>query len=127
MEIRKQAGIAALINILSLSEDSETVKHCIRALSILSIDGENRESIQNGGLLPVIQCLRSKDVETRRSAMGCLINLSINPTTKEQIRILGGMPEIVKCLSSTDVETVRYSLRTLCNLSFNGKKRMVFI
>jgi hypothetical protein len=38
-EIRKQGGIGALINTLSLTDDAETVKHCIRALSILSIDG----------------------------------------------------------------------------------------
>ncbi len=88
------------------------------------------------GIKAITDCLTSTDMETKRSAVGALINLSVNGSqrstiikltilklakNKVEIRNEGGLSLLVQCLLSTDTETRRYSLRAIYNLAINGK------
>ena len=82
---------------------------------------ENRLAISRAnGVKDVVACLSSADEETRRSAVGCLINLSLSAPQKLEVKQAGGVKSLVQCLSSTDVETVRYTARALSNLCTVG-------
>ena len=64
--------------------------------------------------------MNSSDVETRRSAVGSLINISVNAKNKAEIRTEGGITPLIQCLNSTDSETRRYALRAIYNVTING-------
>jgi hypothetical protein len=79
---------------------------------------ENKVEIRlQGGLQPIIDCLASNDIKTKRDALRTICNLSINLENKIQIRPLGGVRLILSCLQTDDIETKRYALASLINLS----------
>ena len=111
----------------------EMRREAIKAICVLSIDDENEvEFCKLGALNPIIDCVDSTDVETQRSALSALCNLSVNGTiifkyinllsdnNKKEIREIGGLRPIINSLKSKDQRVVREAARALRNLSFNG-------
>jgi hypothetical protein len=106
---------------------------------------ENRVAIRElGGIPLVIECLKSTDADTTRSAAGALINLSVNGTpgysrsvfdavrahcgvcvrhaakNKAEIRQHGGLAALLDVLEAPDIDTRRYAIRTICNMALAG-------
>ena len=100
---------------------ASTLRHCI-----LRVLDANKVRIRElGGLDPLVDCLESENMETRRLALRTLCNMSFDDRNNEEIRSIGGIAPIINCLfpdanGAEDVETTRAALRTLCNLSING-------
>lgn len=106
-EIRPLGGLRSIIDCL-LSEDAETRRYALACLINLSNDGtlfvcvrftyshyrcvclcvysvcrieENEHEVRvQGGLSPILTCVKSPDLETRRFALRLLCNLSISGT-----------------------------------------------
>jgi vacuolar protein 8 len=91
---------------------------------------ENKSKFRDlGGLDPLIDCLESENLESRRYALRTLCNLSFDEHNSVEIRVLGGIGPIIDCLFPTsdsleDVETTRAALRTMCNLSVNDENKI---
>lgn len=59
------------------SKNEEAVKHAIRALYNISLEGFSRViASQNGSINPIIKAAKSSDVEARRLAIGALAEIS---------------------------------------------------
>ena len=93
----------------------------------LTILAENRIEIRLlNGIKHIVQNVMVPDLETRRSAVGALINISVNARNKIEIRNDGGIPPLIQCLGATDAETRRFALRVVYNLVLNGNLLVEF-
>jgi hypothetical protein len=105
----------------ALGLDVLTVRYAVRCLSILSVDADLRQTmLSEEALGALVTLLSSADVETRRAAVGTMINLSVNKSHKLKIKQAGAISPLISCLESRlDDETVRYAVRAMYNLTIN--------
>ncbi|KAL0215444.1 hypothetical protein P9112_007628 [Eukaryota sp. TZLM1-RC] len=112
-------GLSLLLDLLSSSLEPQIQRYASRTLSVLSISADVRKSFDKEQLRVVVSALNTDDLETKRSVVGALINLSIPSKNKSALRQLGVLSSLTKSLTSSDIETVRYALRALTNLTFD--------
>jgi hypothetical protein len=112
---KDETAIPHLLSCLD-GDDNEALRYSIRALGVLSVHTGCREVIVAcSGVRSMLHALQATDMDTRRSASGALINLSIEDAHKDEVTKLGGLKLILRCLAHTsqDAETARSLLRCI--------------
>lgn len=63
---------------------------------------------RHGGIQPILDCLSSPDLETRRYAIRTVCNLIINEDNKVEVRRMGGYVRIGELAATAQDPTVKY-------------------
>ncbi|ORX34889.1 ARM repeat-containing protein [Piromyces finnis] len=79
--------------------------------------------VQLGGLEPLIQLMKSSNVEVQCNAVGCITNLATHNENKGKIARSGALVELVKLAKSKDIRVQRNATGALLNMTHTEDNR----
>lgn len=87
----------------------------------LSFAAENKVSIVKlGGLRPLIDQMRSGNVEVQCNAVGCITNLATHEDNKATIAVSGALQPLTRLAKSKDMRVQRNATGALLNMTHSG-------
>ena len=108
------------------SDDEETKLNIARALANLAYCNEKIEieTVEQGGLDPLIFLFQHGSEETRLEAVAALANLARNVSNQRKIVEVGALKELVGVIKSTQQDNLlEQASRCLANISLNARNQ----
>ncbi len=99
-----------------ISRMNESLLQLLILCNLNSIDANEIEIAQKGGLAPIIAAARSGDLELESQCARALRNLSVNEGNKKVIRDLGGVEVLLSMTTAASERVRQQSTRALANL-----------
>lgn len=119
-----------LVHLVKTSgENSEAVhRQASKALANLGVNSENKLRIsQAGGIAPLIELAKSRNMTVSVEAIAALANLAVNDNNEKEIAERGGLAPILDGANTDHLDLQSQSARALRNLSVNEDNKKIIL